>query len=620
MCGICGICSTSLEITRPLIKGMTDSLVHRGPDDDGVFVEQGVGFGSRRLAILDLSPRGHMPMTSADGRYVISYNGEIFNFQELREELVAAGVMLRSDGDTEVVLELYARLGAAMLPKLNGMFAFAIWDRQKREAFLARDRLGVKPLYYHATKDTLRFGSEQKAIFASGIAPEFDESTWFELLCFRYVGGERTSFSGVQRLLPGHTLTWKDGQVSLARWWCLADRVREVAPPANPVDWFHETLMSATKLRRISDVPVGVLVSGGLDSGSLAALLGKDRQAQLNSFTVRFREPEYDEGPLARAVAERWGFEHHEVFLPPANLMGELEEATWFNDDPLAHGSDAQLYAISKYAKSRVTVLIAGEGADEVLGGYVRYRPLRYAPIFDIARKLLPVLPRVDRLAGRAQKLRRFLELGSTDRWIQLNACDVLPDELPSALHELADASSYRSQILAEAHRAYPDEPFRQVMYVDAHTFLPSELDRGDRMTMGASIECRLPFMDYRLVEGLAAMSSAQLLRHHHTKHLLRKAMSRELPESTLKHRKWGFGVPWALYMRTDPELRAAIEAIPDCEPMKSSPLPRAWMEATIRQFLAGDSRMMFLVRQLLMIAIWHRVYFSRARALEQSA
>ena len=622
MCGICGIVSTdpSTDLTRASIEAMRDTLEHRGPDDAGSYVDTEVALGSRRLAILDLSARGHMPMQSEDQRYCIVYNGEVYNYRDLRDELVAAGHQFRSGTDTEVVLVLYAKYGERMLDRLNGMFAFAIWDRLERSLFIARDRLGVKPLYYHVDGETLRFASEQKALFAAGAPAELDERAWPELIYFRYIAGERTAFRGVRRLLPGHTLTWKRGHLTTRRWWSLADHAKQRPVTASPESWLRETLRSATELRQISDVPVGVLVSGGLDSASLAALLGDTRAEQLNSFTVRFEDPAYDEGAYARRVADRWKLQHHELFLRPESLYDEVRAATWYNDEPLGHGSDAQLYAIAKYARSHVTVLLSGEGSDELLGGYMRYQPLHYATALTVARWLLPAFATSSRFSHRIQKLRRFLELKNTDEWIRYNACDTIPPDVPSVVRALEDVNDYRSAVIDDAHRAYPKDAFRQAMFSDMHTFLQTGLDRGDRMTMGASIECRLPFVDFRLAEGVASLPTSAVARRGVSKPLLRKAMGHMIPRETLQHKKWGFAVPWARYMREVPAIRDVVASIPDVEPMRSSPLPRPWLRQVVTSVLGGDDRWAPFVRQLFMMAVWHDVYFARVRDVRKRA
>lgn len=619
MCGICGIFHSdpTRRVEERELLPMRDSLKHRGPDDAGHYVGPGVGLGARRLSILDLSERGRMPMHTAEGRYHIVYNGEIYNCLELRRRLETKGYTFRSRTDTEVVLHLYADEGPAMLTRLNGMFAIAIWDAQDRVLFLARDRLGVKPLYYTYDCDTLRFASEEKALFVDGRPNHFDWQTWEELLCFRYVAGERTPYVGVQRVLPGHYLLWRNGVLEARRWWHLADRARELRErrPENVARWFQETFDDAVNLRRISDVPVGVLLSGGLDSSSVAASLAYQGGSGVDSFTVTFDERGYDEGPTARQVAARWGLIHHELKVVPSELSSRLLQATWLNDEPLVHGNDLHLLAISAYAKQFVTVLLSGEGADETLGGYVRYRPLQYPKFLQAARAVVPGLSSVLALNGRMRKLNRFLQLGSNEAFVLFNACDVLPTDLVEVGMRPTACFHYRQARLAEAKGLYPHEPCRQAMYVDQHTFLCSILDRNDRMTMGASIECRVPFLDYRLVEGLAALPTSRLLGHGQSKVLLRRAVGDRLPRAVVRKPKWGFGVPWGQHLRNVPDLREIVASLPSSPPTSDGPFDRASLDRLVARFLAGRSDSDALVRQLLMMNLWHEACVKSAVA-----
>lgn len=625
MCGICGIAHNdpTYIADEAVLTIMRDSLSHRGPDDAGNYIDNGIALASRRLAILDLSERGHMPMSTPDRRYWIVYNGEIYNYRELRSELVAKGHSFRSDTDTEVVLHLYIEHGPDMLHRLNGMFAIAIWDGLNRTLFLARDRLGIKPLYYAVRGDTLYFASEEKAIIAAGIPFEFDADTWPELLFFRYVSGERTPFAGIKRVLPGHYMLWRQGAIITKRWWNLAERAQTRAEelPKNVEEWYRETFDHAVALRRISDVPVGVLLSGGLDSSSVAASLALQATERISSFTVSFAEAGYDESSLAQDVAQRWDLDFHRQPLPSEQLLSTLRQASWYNDEPLVHGNDAHLLAISQYAKPRVTVLLSGEGSDETLGGYVRYRPLHYAQYLTMMncspRIAKEMLLSVTRSKHRLNKLMRFISLGSVESFVLFNACDILPGELPFAGDGLLSSDwLYRERVFAEAKALYPNDRVRQAMYVDQHTFLCSLLDRNDRMTMGASIECRVPFLDFRLVETLAALPTDAFISRTRNKQLLRSAVGARLPDSVLQHTKWGFGVPWNKYLREVSELTDLVQQLPQSDVLRSSPLDRVWLRSVVSDFMRGNDRYGVLLRQLLMINVWYDTFRERSASI----
>jgi len=618
MCGICGIAHAdpTYPINTSLLIGMRDIMEHRGPDDAGHFTGPGIGLGSRRLAILDLSPRGHMPMATADGRFQIVYNGEVYNYRELRSTLEARGVSFNSNTDTEVILKLFEADGPAMLSRLNGMFAFAIWDSVERTLFCARDRLGVKPFYYSMHNGALYFASEEKALLAAGVPGAFDASTWEELLCFRYIAGERTPYVGIQRLLPGHYLIWRDGRVTTRRWWNLAEHARAVSDlaPEEAADWFRATFDDSIRLQRISDVPVGVLLSGGLDSGSVAAALAQQAGRGVASFTMRFTEAEYDEGPVAQLTARKAGLEHHELEVTPPQLMSGLRHASWLNDEPIVHASDLHIFAIAKYAKQRVTVLLSGEGGDELLGGYVRYRPLAFPTLLGLGRHVLRPFDFVLDPRGRLSKLNRFLALGEAERFTLYNSASMLPSDLAPLGFEARGEFAYRERMLAEARQLYPNEPIRQAMYTDQHTFLCSLLDRNDRMTMGASIECRPPFLDYRLVEGTAGLPSNTVVGTVGGKRLLRQAVGNRLPEGVLRYRKWGFAVPWTRYMQREPEFRDLIAALDTATPIAEGPFDRSAIRRLATDFLGGDTRYEGQILRLVKVAIWHQACLGRHR------
>jgi asparagine synthase (glutamine-hydrolysing) len=468
----------------------------------------------------------------------------------------------------------------------------------------------------------MHFGSEEKALFAGGVHAEFDQACWEELICFRYVAGENTPFRGVKRLLPGHYVTWKDGEITTKRWWNLSERARAKRHdlPADAVKWYGETFEDSVRLRRISDVPVGVLLSGGLDSSCVAAALAEQAESRVSSFTVRFRDSGYDESPLAKEVAKQCNLDYHDLLVSDDELLSRMRRASWLYDEPLAHGNDLHIWAISQYAKPLVTVLLSGEGADETLGGYVRYQPLRYPALLKGGRAAMPMLARIPRVNSRIRKLRRFLRLGPVDRFVLYNSCDVLPFELADLGILSNGIYPFRERILDEARALYPNEPVRQVMYSDQHTFLCSLLDRNDRMTMGASIECRVPLLDYRLVEGVASLPSSTVFAGHRGKgkHLLRESAGKRVPESVRMGRKWGFATPWKRYLRQSDDLRDLLNEIPRSAPFVSGPFDKKRLSRAIEGFQSGDDALEMLMRQLVMIAVWHEACCGSARRLPQ--
>jgi asparagine synthase (glutamine-hydrolysing) len=600
MSGICGVVYNDRRQIVNIDKfiEMRDSLAHRGPDASGYYIAPGIALGSRRLAILDLSERGHMPMSSEGGRYQITYNGEVYNYKEIRSLLETRGFSFHSNTDTEVLLNFFVDQGPRMLGRLNGMFAFAIWDENERVLFMARDRLGIKPVYYAFHDGGLFFASEQKALFTAGVPRQFDRNVWEEMLCFHFVSGERTAFAGVRRLLPGHYLLWKDGVSQIKRWWNLADCAlahRENLPKDVP-DWFRETFDSAVNMERGGDVPVGVLLSGGMDSGSVAASLATQAGSGMSSFTVRSAKPGYDEGLIAQLVADRWQLKLHELEVSPHELLPLLRWASSLNDQPLAHANDIHLLAIAKYARSRVTVLLSGEGGDELLGGYERYQQLRHPMLLNAAR---PFLPRF------RWKLSRYLKLGSVDRFILFNACEIFPEDLEMLGMKPTIDFPYREAVLSEAKALYPGEPMRQAMYYDQHTHLCSVLERNDRMTMGASIEYRVPFLDYRLVETLAALPSSLVHSRRKSKYMMRRSIGMRLPQAVLRHRKWGFDAPWSHYFRQIRELRDVVSKLHDISIIINGPLRLSRIKKMVSNFENGDDTNEPLIRQLVMLAVW---------------
>ncbi len=607
MAGICGVVHKDLDFRfdRARLRNMRDSLACRGPDGWTEHVAGRVALASRRLCLVDLNADRRVPATSADGRHAIVCDGTVLNYRSLRSTLDPPPGGFRSNTDSEVLLHLYAQRGPAMLDSLNGAFAFAIWDNEKGELFLARDRLGMKPLCYAVRGGAFYFASEEKALFAAGLANEFDESIWPELMVFRYVAGERTPFRGVSRLLPGHYLTWRDGDYRTTRWWNLGERTlaRREDLPSQPCEWFSATLDDAVRLCRTGEVPVGLLLSAGLDSAAIAACLSAEGAAGLASFTVLSAEPGHNDGAQAQAVADACDLDYHELPLAPDELAGLIEPATWLDDVPLAHGFETQLLGVAEYANSRARILLSGAGGDETLGGYMRYWPLRWPALAggagaSNARGLL-------RLNGPVGRLARWPRLGSPGGFVMFNGCNVLPPDIEALGCEPCPEFPYREQVLEEALRVYPEQPVRQALYLDQHTYLVSVVDRIDRMTMGASAECRLPLLDYRLVEGLAALPGSVLLPCRRSKGLLRQAMGARLPDGIRSGHKWGSGIPWGHYLRNVPFLRRMVEALPNTGPVRGGPFRPLLVRRVADAFLSGDDYYEPLIRRLLMTAVW---------------
>jgi asparagine synthase (glutamine-hydrolysing) len=606
MCGICGIVlhDPSGRVDPDVLVRMRDTMARRGPDDAGVVTEERWGLGHRRLSILDVSSAAHQPMTSANGRYCLTYNGEIYNFKEIREELRGCGHDFRSEGDTEVLLEAIDEWGLAeTLPRLDGIFAFAVWDRRDRRLLAGRDPFGVKPFYYADTPAGFHFASSVRALWASGIEREVDPSALEELLVFRYVAGEATPFRGIRELAPGHHLELVDGKLRVAAYWRIADC--EVGAREQPQRWV-ECFRNAVSAQRVSDVPLGTFLSGGLDSSTITAELASSQPEPLDTFTVSVPPAEgTDEWPFAEDLVKRYGCRAHQVTIPADRVLDRLREAQRQHDEPLAHGNDLYLYELSRLAKRHVSVVLSGEGADEILGGYVRYQPLRFPRLLGLAsaRAAAPLHAALLRTGGRSVRtLVRMLGMQSIEDVQLYNAVDVLPTDL----HEIGIASPARFEarrsMLEEARRTTPN-PLRQLMIYDMQTFLCSLLNRNDRMTMGASIECRVPFLSVGVVESALRLGQSDLFAGRQGKKVLREHARTLVPPSILNRPKWGLGIPWTRYLRQDPVCRDFVEKLPRSEFGRALQAPR--LQEAIDPFLAGDDHRSPLIYQIFSLAVW---------------
>lgn len=616
MCGINGIIhfDENRKIDETQLTLMRDVLAHRGPDDKGSFVYNNVGLGHRRLSILDTSAAGHQPFSSPDGRFTIVFNGEIYNYRDFYPELKSKGFSFRSNADTEVLLYLYQCYGPAMLHRLNGMFAFAIFDKQEKEVFLVRDRMGVKPLSYAVYDKSLFFASEQKALFVAGVPLILSESGLTEYFFNRFVAGEETLFQQVHRLLPGHFMKVKmDGTTETTRWWNLTESIRNFPTISNPEKWFQETFYDSVKLRMVSDVPVGVLLSGGLDSSSVLASLHHQHFQSIETFNIGFSNAVHNESHLAKMLADKYEYPFNTMKVEGDLLFNLVNEVGWYNGEPLVHLNEAHLLGISRLAKSKVSVLLSGEGADELMGGYVRYKALGYSSLLPLFGKLLSL--GFIKLNHRLDKLRRYAALGSIEDKVIYNSSNLFPNELRTwyGLNE-EPKNSYRHSIYKEAAALYPHDPQRQAMYFDQHTYLCSLMDRNDRTTMGAGIECREPFLDQRLVAGLGTLDSKWFFTGKKGKFILKKTMAPRLPEAILNFKKVGLSVPWAQYLLESQPFVQALDEMVDSEIFELPILNQIDINRLLLHFRQGNTELMEYIMPLLNFHLWWKEYQLRTK------
>jgi asparagine synthase (glutamine-hydrolysing) len=565
MCGIVGIVDFGANafVDEARLKRMRDVLRHRGPDGEGLWLEGGVGLGHRRLAIVDVAG-GHQPMANAASSAWITYNGEIYNHPQLRAALETRGRRYRTRSDTETILHMYDEEGEACVERLHGMFAFGLWDRARRRLLLARDRLGIKPLYYAVNNQELVFASEIKAILAATQErPRLDEAILPEFLATRFVSGETTFFRGIKKLPPGHVLSWAPGETPrVRRYWALP------GPDENPpssleaeAEELRARLTSSIRSHLMSDVPVGLFLSGGIDSSGLAALMAPMSPDPLRTFSVGFAEREGNELAYARLAAHAVGADHREIVVSPSEFFEALPRLVWHEDEPIAFPSSVPLHFVSRLAREHVKVVLTGEGADELFLGYNRYRVSAWNErLGTIYERFVPsdvrqrVRGPIGRLPGRAGRYARrsFVALDREPRTLFFDNFSLFPIALQRHL--------FRNRALLEARdpyavglRCYQEAPggtLDRMSHADLQTYLVELLMKQDQMSMAASLESRVPFLDHELVEHVVALPATFKLRGTRSKAVLRAALRGRVPREILSRRKMGFPVPVSRWLR----------------------------------------------------------------------
>jgi asparagine synthase (glutamine-hydrolysing) len=561
MCGICGIVrsDSSDDIDTAALSRMRDVMTYRGPDDAGSYVVPGAGLAIRRLSIIDILG-GHQPMCNEDRTLWIVFNGEIYNYLELRQQHLSHGHRFASHSDTEVILHLFEQYGADCVKYLNGMFAFAIWNTETQELFLARDRVGVKSLYYTIAGDTLLFASEIKSLLQyDGVRAEPDLEAMDEFLSYGYTQTPRTLFKGIFRLPEGHVARWKRGAFTVKRYWDVSFSSGPYESEEACKEQLLELLKDSVRFRLRSDVPVGVLLSGGIDSSAVTGLLSQSVN-RVQTFSIGFAEGAgYNELAYARQIAKHFRTDHHETILSPPTFLDFIPRFIYHMDEPVADGASIPLYFVSALAANHVKVVLSGEGADELFGGYSIYL---YMSLLEKYRRV-PAAARqvVDRVLGTlpvfGSKFRKYTPLAGlplSDRYTGPRMYDRTEH---TELYADAVDDALRGRNTRQAHqalwsRAEPSwDHLSRMLYVDMSSWLPNDLlIKADRMTMAKSIELRVPFLDYRLIEFVASVPSRLKIRGSETKYLLKRAMESVLPRDIIYRSKLGFPTPLASVFR----------------------------------------------------------------------
>ena len=548
MCGLVGIYLREAPCDLTIVERMRDLVTYRGPDDAGSFVAGPLGLGHRRLSIIDLGG-GHQPMATPDGRWTIVFNGEIYNYRELRRELEGVGVTFRTQSDTEVILQLHARDGDAAAARLNGIFAYALWDASERRLLLVRDRAGVKPLYYAATNGGVAFGSEIKTLFASGLLEaRMDRTRVAEYMVFRHVAGRDSLFEGVQSVPPGYIVQIAAGHAAEPRAFWNAE-----ARPQAFVGSFHEavdaldmTLNAAIERQMIADVPLGTFCSGGIDSSLVTAIAARKAPRSINTYSVGFDDSSYDESAFARRASSSCGTVHHELRVSEAEFVDNLPRLVWHHDLPLNFANSVHIHAVSELARRDVTVVLTGEGADELFGGYPRYYiPRLLAPLAVLGPGARGAL---GRLLGRfpdhrLRKLGAFAQRAPKE-WLLFNSATSDPSSVVTLLGgRKLPPFTFRSDRLESAIAHAPDLVTALAM-LDFETYLVSILDRQDKMSMATSIESRVPFLDNEVIDLARSLPLAYRQTLRYRKRVLKEVALRYLPTTIVHRKKSGFGVP----------------------------------------------------------------------------
>jgi asparagine synthase (glutamine-hydrolysing) len=615
MCGICGIANRDfgrpVEVER--LTTMRRSLVHRGPDGHGIHIEAGVGLAHQRLSIIDLEG-GSQPLANEDETIWVSFNGEIYNYRALTEELKRRGHRFRTRSDTEVLVHGYEEYGLGLLEHLNGMFAFALHDVPHRRLVLARDQLGIKPLFYAVDRQALVFGSEIKAVQAAlERSPCLRHASLQEYLLFRYVAWSRTLFEEIRRLPAGHLAVWEDGELEVRRYWEFpaygADRDLSGDETVTQLD---SKLSEAVAAQLMSDVPLGTFCSGGIDSGVVTGYAVRHSSDRLMTFSVGFEDPEWDETALASDTATRFGTAHHVLAASPGDFESSLATLIDYNDEPLSHPNSVPLFLLSRFAREHVKVVLTGEGADELFCGYPRYQVARVRGALRVVpQRAVDLLAAVAGLAPghRATLLADLLRLPFEDSLI-LNSLYVEP-QLAARLTgtPVESALSERRSVLAEA--MLPGDPLASISRYELLTYLDCALERMDRMSMATGLEARVPFLNLPLVNWALCLPSAHKMKGFARKRVLRRLADRMLSQKVARGPKSGFGIPIDCWFRTN-TWRSLVDRLRDPTHPASAHFDRALLNQLVTEHSSGVRNHGEVLWLIANVFLWQEIQASR--------
>jgi asparagine synthase (glutamine-hydrolysing) len=634
MCGICGIVyrDPSRKVTEEQVLMMSDAIRHRGPDDDGLQIMDNVGLGFRRLAIIDLSPTGHQPMSNEDGSVWIIFNGEIYNYLGLREELIQKGHQFHSRTDTETVIHLWEEEGERCVEHLHGMFAFAIWDSNKGTLFLARDREGKKPLFYASLQDRLLFGSEIKTILQDAdfrVEPNIEAS--HEYLAYQSVPAPLSAFKGIQKLPPAHTLLYKDGRINLRRYWKLSYKEKRlIKSPQDELalqDEIIDRLREAVRIRLMSEVPLGAFLSGGIDSSIIVALMAGLMDQPVKTFSIGFAQEEYNELPYARMVAERYGTDHHEFVVTP-DAEAIFSELVWHYNEPFADPSAIPTYYVSKLASEYVTVILTGDAGDENFAGYSRYQ---FGGDYVLRKGVASALKWLGRAASLASVYFNSKDLkGSSRRIRDLNQKRLLYYLRITHFHEGYQRQLYTADFRARLGNQYTvDRMLDLYRASDASNFLDSTLDvdlglylpdtlmtKTDIASMAHSLEARAPMLDHTFLEFAATIPPELKLKDgRESKYIFKKAVEPYLPREVIYRPKMGFGVPLDHWFRH--ELRDMVrDTLLSQRAIQRGYFRRDYVEQILDRHQKGGESWQYLIWNLLMLELWHLMFIDKTMSM----